>query len=66
VQKYYIVTTHFLVGKNQCEIVTIDISFKAEYMAKDGFDPFQLAYSVWVNKVAETITLPVKDWPDTK
>ena len=38
---------------NKCAVLTVDLPFKPEYLAKDGMHPSTLAYRVWAKQAAE-------------
>ncbi len=42
-------------NKKNYSILTFDLPFKPEFIAKDGFHPSKLAYGVWANQAAEKI-----------
>ena len=42
---------------SQCSVLTIDLPFAPEYLAKDGFHPSKLAYGVWANQAAKALTI---------
>ena len=41
--------------KNHYSVLTFDLPFKSEFIAKDGIHPSKIAYHVWANQAAETI-----------
>ncbi len=42
-------------GNKQYSLLTFDIPFTPEFLAKDGIHPSKLAYSVWANQAVEKI-----------
>ena len=42
-------------NNNQYSILTFDLPFKPEFIAKDGIHPSKLAYRVWANQAREKI-----------
>ncbi len=38
-----------------CSVLTLELPFNHKYIAKDGFHPSKLAYSVWAKQAAEKI-----------
>jgi lysophospholipase L1-like esterase len=47
--------TRAIEDKNNYSILTFDLPFKSEYIAKDGIHPSKVAYSVWANQAADKI-----------
>ncbi len=46
---------------SQCTNFDIDASIEPKYIAKDGFHPSKIAYQVWANQAAKTITSTLDD-----
>lgn len=41
--------------KNHYSVLTFDLPFKSEFIAKDGIHPSKIAYNVWASQAYETI-----------
>lgn len=41
--------------KNHYSVLTFDLPFKPEFIAKDGIHPSKISYHVWANQASETI-----------
>ena len=42
-------------GQNKYSILTFDLPFEPEFLAKDGIHPSKLAYSIWAKQAADKI-----------
>lgn len=42
---------------SHCSVMTINLPFTPEYLAKDGFHPSKLAYNIWAEQAAKEFTL---------
>ena len=42
-------------GNSHCSVLSFDLPFKPEFLAKDGIHPSKLAYQAWANKAANAI-----------
>jgi len=48
-------------NSSQCTQFDIDAPIEPKYIAKDGFHPSKIAYQVWANQAAKTITLVLNE-----
>jgi len=54
-KKLNVLMEHTVKRNSHCSVLTFNLSFKPELLAKDGLHPSKLAYSVWAKQAAEEI-----------